>query len=144
MSEEAAELWSGIKTKYIEAQYPNHKVWNFSPSNDEQRETFRELRARGYIETMGMGEQNWLISDGGLEEILSDVEMTPEAIDVLTGIGELYVKAGHPNHGAWAVSPEKGEEPQFAELQARGFIEIFTARNSRLTQDGLDWILQRS
>lgn len=144
MSEEAAELWSNIRTMYIEAQYPNHKVWNFSPSNDEQRGTFRELRARGCIETMGLGEQNWRISDGGLEELLSEVEMSREAIDLLTRIGEMYVKAGHPNHRAWAFSPEKGEEPQFAELQARGFFEIFTARNSRLTQGGLDWILQRS
>lgn len=65
LGEEAAEILKWLCAEYIKAGFPNHKVWNFSPNNTEQLAVFRELRAHGWLETMGTGEKTWRLTDLG-------------------------------------------------------------------------------
>lgn len=65
LGEDAAKILKWLCAEYVKAGFPNHKVWTFSPNNDEQLAIFRELRAHSWIETMGAGEKKWRLTDMG-------------------------------------------------------------------------------
>lgn len=71
MTAEAKEEFQALSEAYIQAGYPNHKVWNFSPV-EASKAAFQELYSRGYIKPWGLGHKAWTLTDAGQRAILKD------------------------------------------------------------------------
>jgi hypothetical protein len=143
MSAKATEVWAQIGIKYVKAGYPNHRLWIFSPGQ-EDRAAFAELQARGHIRSMGLAEKFWRITDNGIGEILMRIAMTPEADAALETLGKEYAQAGYPDHRSWSFGSGEKEKQVFPELWARGFIEpqVTGARAWRFTDGGVQHVLR--
>jgi hypothetical protein len=60
-----------LTRQYVAHGFPSHKVWSFSPGSAEtQRLAFAELRALGWIETMGLGKEDWRLTDAGQRQVM--------------------------------------------------------------------------
>ncbi len=110
----------------------------FSRFSGEYTAVFQELRARGYIETMGIGDETWRLTDAGVDSILSEIPMSRQAEESLAGIKKLYIEEGFPRHRSWCFQPSPGEEAAYEELRARRYIETMGMGNEtwRLTDYG--------
>jgi hypothetical protein len=138
MTPRAQKIFESLTNEYIKAGYPRHRTWSFSPGPQENIAVFQELRARGYIETMGMGDETWRLTDAGVDSILSEIPMSRQAEDSIAGIKKLYTEKGFPRHRSWWFQPSPGEEAAYEELRARGYIETMGMGNEtwRLTDYG--------
>lgn len=67
--------------------------------------------------------------------------MSPNAEKIMHDLAEQYVAAGYPGHHLTSFRPSEGEDIAFNELRARGLIERFTSSEWRLTNEGLEWVL---
>ncbi len=96
--------------------------------------------------------EDYWTGHGRLEGCTQDyVSITVAAIDdvddheangLMAGLRELYVEHAYPNHRTWRFSPDSPQQVRlFSRLCARGDIEQFTHGNWRLTNAGVDRIM---
>lgn len=70
MSNDAKEIMTWLTDRYIRAGFPNHKVWNFTPTIDDK--VFPELRALGFIEQMGTRGGPFRLTDTGRDFVMAN------------------------------------------------------------------------
>lgn len=71
------------------------------------------------------------------------MNLSPRAAGALQKIAAEYVKNGHPERHniAWKADSED-EEAAYSELQASGILEGHTVSNRRLTEYGLELVME--
>lgn len=71
MSPQAEAAMAKLAGEYVKHKFPNHRVWTFSFGRDET--VANELRALGFIETMGLRGPNgfdWILTDAGQQWVM--------------------------------------------------------------------------
>jgi hypothetical protein len=66
MSDGALEIMKYLAKAYVEAGYPNQRVWTFSVEQ-ERDPIYNELVARRYIERHGAGTQTFILGQKGVD-----------------------------------------------------------------------------
>jgi hypothetical protein len=100
LTAEAYEILNWLRDKYIEAEYPNHRVWTFSPAESNRR-AFAELAANGIIETIGAGREKWTLTDLGqslvmqLDEVAKKLDDTASPEQPMPRVAEVGEPAEH-------------------------------------------------
>jgi predicted nucleotide-binding protein len=70
LERDRAELiFEDLADHYVKDGYRNHKAWNFSPGNDDERH-FAKLRAYGLIKQIGARGSPWVFTDKGQHHAL--------------------------------------------------------------------------
>lgn len=120
MTDNAQALLQEIGEAFVNDGYPHHRLWSFSPNDENGALGCRELAAHGYLERAPRG---WRLSAAGAEHVLTKHPMTPGALETLERIRDAYVEAGYPNHRDWSRAPTEEERPHFQELYCRGILQ---------------------
>lgn len=69
LSDEAADQMRWLRDQYIKANYPNHKVWMFTPK-DQDDPVYGELRALGLVYFGGPYGGPWRLTEAGVKWIM--------------------------------------------------------------------------
>lgn len=145
VSDAASDLMDVLAQQYVEADFPNHRAWGFSPSSDDT--AYRELIAAGYLTRLG---RSYALSDSGQRwvmrnrpDLLGNDQMSDAADEYMERLAAAYVEAKFPNHRVWGFSQGQEGVP-LNELRALGLIEMMGARGSawRLTDSGQRWVME--
>jgi hypothetical protein len=69
MSAEARKLMHQLRAEYVKANYPNYKVWMFTPP-DQEDPTFNEVKAFGLVYFGGPRGGPWRLTQEGVDWIM--------------------------------------------------------------------------
>jgi hypothetical protein len=140
MTDGARKFMNTLAGEYVNAGYPHHNSWAFSPGKDEQV-IFNELKAHGYIRQLTI--EMCVLTEAGLAEILENIPTSSGARALFEDLKRQYIAAGYPQLRNWAFAPsEDGQEAAYHELRARGFIEQRTMALYVLSAAAQDTIMQ--
>jgi hypothetical protein len=95
MSDGARQLMLWLTQQYVAADFPNHRVWNFSPSPNDT--TFPELRALGLVQQMGARGSPFRLTDAGQRWVMEHRTQAKSE----EGIQTMYNLIVTAAEGAW-------------------------------------------
>lgn len=77
MSSEALEVMKWLANQYVAANFPNHRVWNFSPPAHDK--VFPELKALALVEQMGARGSPFRLTNSGHQWVMANREVAASA-----------------------------------------------------------------
>jgi hypothetical protein len=138
MSDEAEAGWAALVQKYLDGGHQDYLIWNFAFEGSEAA-VAGELQAYDLIEPFTQG--TWHLTLTGLLAILEVRAISPEAKEKLDTMGIEWRAKECPPACTFDVG---NEQAIFNELEARGFVELFTQGAMQLTEYGKQWLLDRA
>ena len=136
------ELFQSLRAQYIGHGFPSPNAWAIPISDETQLFALDELAQEGLVEPLT--HDTYKLTEHAVKMILRDIPISPQAEYLLLQLRNEYVKAGFPNHHAWAFSPgAEADMPAFQELSSRGWIEPFTFSLWRLTDAAVSEIISQ-
>ena len=159
MTEGAADLMRWLGQRYVEAGFPGHKVWSFTPVDGDLRAA--ELRALGLLYFGGPRGGPWHLTEKGVTWMMANrsslatnapgtaTSATPQSLPPMTAaaeqmmrlVGDEYEKSRFPPIEGWRIGGLRHEQKVKFELQAVGLLAIRPDGSCSLTAAGKEWIM---